>query len=457
MNSYKKIYFCGIGGIGVSALAKLYLSQGAQVLGSDLVKSEITQELENLGIKINYLQQAKNITNDIDFLVYSPAVPQDNLERQKAESLGIEQKSYPQVLGDFSKLYKTIAITGTNGKSTTTAMIAKILIAAKFDPMVVLGSQFTDVKGNFRNGQGDYFVMEACEYKAHMLNITPRAIVLTNIEEEHLDFYRDIDHIRDTFQKFIDKLDHLKKGILVINKDDLNSVQLGLPDCLVVTYAINAEAQVRASNIKIKNNQQVFEVCYQGQPLGEFELQIPGQFNIYNALAAISLALALKIKPEIIKKALAEFAGVWRRFEKIFNKDITVICDYAHHPTAIAGTIQAAKDFYPEKRLVAVFQPHQHSRTKKLFNDFSDSLSSADMIILSEIYDVTGREEKEDQDISSKDLVKQIKKKWPDKKVLYAKDLNQTLDLVNFNIKPGDVALVMGAGDIYKICDKIHI
>lgn len=456
IEKYKKVYFSGIGGIGVSALAKMFLARGVEVLGSDVEKSQTTLDLENKGIKVFYEQKQENITRDLDLMIFSPAVPEDNPERKKAAALDIQQKSYPEVLGELSKIFKTIAVCGTNGKSTTTAMISNILIDAKIDPTVIVGSKIDKIDGNFRAGKSDYFVVEACEYRAHMLNLTPRAIVMTNIEEDHLDYYRDIEHIRQTFQEFIDKLESIKKGILVINNDDLNSTQLHLPDCrAIVSYGINNEADVRASKIKVENGRQKFNVEYRGEELGEFELQVPGKFNVYNALAAISLSLSLEVRPETIKSSLKNFHGIWRRFEKVYDKEVTVVCDYAHHPTAVQNTILAAKEFYPQRRIVAVFQPHHYNRTEKLFDDFVISLGAAEVIILPEIYNVVGRGRFE-QKISSRDLVREIKNKWPEKKVLFSKDLSQTLDLVNFNIQENDVVLVMGAGSVYKICDKIE-
>jgi UDP-N-acetylmuramate--alanine ligase len=453
---YKNVYFSGIGGIGVSALAKLFLKTGIKVTGSDLAKSPITEELEKMGVKVYYEQVEDNVTHDFDLLVYSPAVPESNPERKQAFEHHIEQKSYPEVLGILSKSYKTIAVSGTKGKSTTTALIADFLMKGKLDPTVILGSKYSEMKGNFRHGKSDKLVIEACEYRGHMLHLSPKAIVLTNIELDHLDYFRDINHIIETFQQYIDKLTQ-SDDILVINNDDINCAQLKLPNCHVISYAINENADLKASNIVVADGKQKFNVSFRGTDLGEFEIRLPGRFSIYNALAAMALSLSFDVKIDVIRDCLKNFKGIWRRFERVYDKEIMVISDYAHVPFAVSGMIAGVKEFFPDRRLVTVFQPHHRNRTINLFKGFVEAFGDSDVIILSEIYDVAGREAEEDRAISSNDLVKEIKKLWPEKKVLYAKDLQETLDLVNFNVQPNDVVLVMGAGDLYLITDKIKV
>src|SRR3989339_11637 len=449
--NYKKVYFSGIGGIGVSALAKMFLQSGVEVVGSDSNKSEITEEIEKLGIKVNYKQTAGNITGNFDLMIYSPAVSENNPERQKAKKIELIQKSYPEMLGKISKMFETVAVSGTNGKSTTTAMLAQILLDAGIDPTVILGSKMPRIDGNFHQGKSKYFVVEACEYRSHMMNLSPKAIILTNIEEDHLDYFKDLHHIISSFQQYIEKLG--VDDLLVINNDDLNIAQLNLPDCKIMTYGINKVSDVMASNVHIKDGHQIFELAFKGENVGEVKLQVPGVFNVYNALAAICYAMSLNVSLEKIKNSLHSFPGSWRRFEKICNDDITVISDYAHHPTAVAGTIQAARDFYSGRRIIAVFQPHQHSRTKELFNEFVESLINADVIILSEIFDVAGREETKDQDVSSDDLAKELNEKG--KEVYFTENLKKTIKQIQKVMQAGDVILVMGAGSVYTIVEKI--
>jgi len=457
LSQTKKAYFSGIGGIGVSALAKYFLMRGIEVVGSDAAASEITDDLEKRGVKIFFEQKAENIPADCQLFVYSDAVPVDNPERLRAKELNIEQKSYFEALGEISKEYKTVAVSGTNGKSTTTAMLASILIAAEKDPTAIVGSCCERFDCNFRKGDSDLFVVEACEYRGHMLVLKPKTIVLTNIEEDHLDFYRDINHIIQTFQQYVNGLKS-PDDFLVINNDDINSRKLTLPNCKVVSYGLIQGADVRADNIRKEVGKQVFNVYYNNQDIGEFELPIPGDFNIYNALAAIACSLNMNVPVGIVRSTLKEYHGIWRRFEIVKNDEITVVSDYAHHPTAVASTLAAAKEFFPGRRIVAVFEPHQRDRTRKLFNEFAASFKSADVAVLSEIYEVKGRNEAEEL-ISSNDLVEAVKKTTPQLvgQIYFTENVDATLEKVNSIVSAQDVVVVMGAGDIYKIAKKIDL
>lgn len=465
IDKIKNVYLVGIGGIGVSALAKFFLKLEKNVSGSDISDSSIIKELQNRGVGIYPQHSKNNISKLVDILIYSPAVPFNNPERVRARELKIPEMSYPEFLGELSKEKKTIAISGTHGKSTTTALIGLILTTAKFEPTVIVGSQVKKFVGNFRFGKSGYFVAEACEYRGHMLNLNPWAIVLTNLEADHLDYYKDLNDIIKHFEKFVLKLP--KGGLLVINADDFGCQKLLTDELIenlknkgvkILKYRIVSDKRQTksekgdfdcyAQNIRTKNGRQYFELFFNKKSYGYFKLLVPGVFNIYNALAAATLALQLEVKREIILKTLAEYHGIWRRFEivgKIKNK--IVISDYAHHPTAVKNTIKATKEFYPGKKLLVVFQPHHHNRTKKLFKEFLicfNDLNKDDLLILNEIYDVKGREEDQDQNISSLDLVKGIK----NLNVLYSKDLNCTKKLILKKMNDFDVILIMGAGDI---------
>lgn len=442
----KKVYFIGIGGIGISGLAKILKWQGKEVSGSDLAESELTSNLEENKIQVIIGQKRENVPTDADLYIYSSAVPDTNPERVKIKELGRQDReiTYFKAVGEFMKDYEyCVAISGTHGKTTTTAMLAAVLIEAKMDPTVIVGSMIKQLNSNARLGQNKkFFIVEACEHKEHMMGLSPNAIILTNIEADHLDYYRDLEHIQITFQKYINKLP--EHGILVKNNDDSESRELGC-DSKVITYGIDNKAQVMAKNIRKEKMLQRFSV---GK--SPYSMQIPGDFNIYNALAVIALARELGISDAIIKKALANFTGTWRRFELVGTfKGATVISDYAHHPTAVSATIKATKEFYPDRRIVVLFQPHQHNRTKKLFDSFTKCFKEADLIIIHEIFDVEGREETADQDVSSRDLVKAVERTG--KYVFYTKDVEEAVHKLHEHVERNDVLLILGAGDIYKV------
>ncbi len=442
------IHFIGIGGIGISAIARMMLELGKQVAGSDQVDSAIITDLKKLGASIQIGHHQENISKDTDLVIYSVAVPKDNPEIIMAEQAGLTILSYPQALGEIIKDKMGIAVSGTNGKTTVAAMIGLILTKANLDPTIMVGSNIEQLAGNFRSGQSDYVVVEACEYRAHMLHLEPKSIVLTNIEEDHLDFYKDLADIQNHFQRFVDKLD--SDGLLVINNDDEQSALLKKPDCQIVTYGIKNKADLMAKDIQIKDRKQRFNLVWRGKDLGEFELLLPARFSVYNCLAATALCLTLGVSTDILKNFFQEFRGLWRRFEKIGEiNQVEVYSDYSHHPTAIEETIRGFKEFYPSKRLVVAFQPHQHARTKTLFNKFIKSFDQADLLILNEIYSVPGREQTQYQDVSSQDLVKEIKKR--NREVIYTATLGETKERILKIIKPDDILLIMGAGDIFKI------
>jgi len=451
----QKIYFCGIGGIGVSALARYFKQSGYDVLGSDLSASEITDDLQAEGISVNLRQESENIDKTVDLLIYSSAVISLNPERQAAEKLGIPQFTYNQVLGDLSERKDTLAISGTNGKTTTTAMAALILEAGGIDPLAIIGSKVRQWNSNLRFSYSPYFVVEACEHQAHMLELSPKTIVLTNIAPDHLDFYKDLEDIIEHFQEYIDKLPD--DGLLIYNYDDANVAKLKWHkrDYKVISFSFdNPDADLYVDKYQIKPGQQDFWVMFQGQKFVRIHLPVPGKFNVYNALAAIALAISLNVGADAIKSALESFQGTWRRFENLGEKDgVLYISDYGHHPDALNGTIQAAREFYSDRRIVLVFQPHHHNRTRQLFDEFVTSIAKADVAIVSEIYKVAGRMDERDMAVSSKDLVKEISK--INSNVSYAADLDETFSLLKDVVRSGDVVLLMGAGDIVKLNKRV--
>jgi UDP-N-acetylmuramate--alanine ligase len=429
-----KIHLIGIGGIGVSALAQYYFSKGHEVSGSDLVASEITDSLKKKNIKIIIGNSAANIKKDFDLVVYSPAVKYNNLELKQAKEFGIKTQTYPEALGDLTKEYYTIAVSGAHGKSTTTAMIALILMKAKLDPTVVVGTRLKEFSNsNFHYGKSKFLVIEACEYDNSFLQYEPKIIVVKNVDKEHLDYFGTFANVKKAFKNFILKLP--VGGFLVFNKDDKNIPIINKPKFNVIGCSLKQKEYLKLKKI----------------------LKVPGQHNISNALAALVVARIMGISDSISFKALSEFKGTWRRFEiketKIDGKKITVVSDYAHHPSEISATLKAAKEKYKNKRIWCIFQPHQHQRTYYLFNDFVKLFRNVPInkIIITDIYDVAGRETKTiNKEVSSEKLVEKINKK----NVIYVPfcDIER---YVRGNIKAGDVLIIMGAGNVYKLAEKL--
>lgn len=458
----KRAHVIGAGGIGVSAVAKLLRHHGATVTGSDLSRNEAVEELEQAGIAVAKGHAAANLPADTELVVYSDAVPVENPERQAAAERSIRQLSYFDFLGEYSRGKHTLVVSGTNGKSTTTALLGLILEKAGLDPTVIVG---TKVPGwpdrNLRLGHSQYFVVEGCEYRANMLKLAPRTIVLTNIEEDHLDYYRDLAHIRETFQKFVGKLP--ADGTLILNADDHISFHEIEPKSAFVTYGLDHPADYVGRVHAVGDGRQTFGITRtlgQEHLLGEFTMAVPGIFNVQNALAAAAAAFELGVTPETVRAALAEFRGVWRRFEKVGERHgAPIISDYGHHPSAVKLTLAGARSFYPDRRLVLCFQPHQRNRTRKLFAEFVASFDGADFLVLPEIYDVAGREEAADRDISSRELVKAVlardSEHGRERPVIYSPDLTAARQELERLLLPNDVALVMGAGDVYNICRSL--
>lgn len=416
----KKIHFIGIGGIGMSALARYFLSEGDIVTGSELVKSEITDGLEKVGVLIT-----KKI-KDVDLVVYSNALRDNNPELKKARKLGIKCITYPEALGELTKKYFTIAISGTHGKSTTSAITALILIKNGLDPTVIIGTKLKEFNdSNFRKGKSNYLVIEADEYKEAFLNYNPDIIVLTNIEADHLDYYKNIDNILNAFEKYTKRLS--KGGTIIANKDDSNILRL------------LRNKKFKSFSLKNKDAKEVSSA-----------LKIPGEYNVSNALAALEVAKTLKIKKLDAIKALSEYHGSWRRFEIFKTKDLIIISDYAHHPTAVLKTLVATREKFKNKKITCIFQPHQYHRTYSFFNEFVNVFKRApvDQLIISKIYDVAGREDKKSKaNVSSAKLAKAVN----NPRVVSMEKFEDIKKYVYDNCKKGEVVVVMGAGDVYNL------
>jgi len=435
----KKIHCIGIGGIGISAIAKLLVFQGKKVTGSDAADSEIVQEAKVAGVEIMIGHRAENIANDVEAVIYSEAVPEDNPERVWAKEKGISEFAGAEALAELTRGKRLIAVTGTNGKSTTTAILGLLLEAGGMDPTVLVGSKVKHFPlGNVRPGKGEWFVLEADEYKAKFLNLEPEIAVVTNIETDHLDFFRDFKHIKEVYQEFFKRV----KARLFLNADDLIMMNELKHSQETTTFGIQNLADYFIEDTSIKDSKQIFEI----RGHGEFKISLPGRFNVMNATAALAVALELGVPEDICRKTLEEFPGIWRRFERVGEKNgALIVSDYAHHPTAVSLTIIGAKRFYPRRRLVIVFQPHHTHRLEALFDDFAKSFKGADVVVICETYFVRGREEIKVTK-TAKDLADAISN--PNNKVFYGENLEKTGQIVREQIKEGDVVIFMGAGDI---------
>ncbi len=402
--SARKVFFIGIGGIGISALAKMCKARGLEVSGVNDEEGKTTDSLKEEGIEVIFLKDYKELP-EADLYVYSDAWIYRGPEIiESAKNTGKLVLSFFEALGEFAKQYKVIAISGTHGKTTTTAMTAKVLIDAGLDPTVIVGSFVKEFGSNFRKGNSGYLVVEADEFNRHMLNFHPFIAGITNIEADHLDCYKDLDDIKEAFAQFFSQ-----------------------------------------SEIKIGEEQ------YQKYITLVPALKVPGEHNRKNAALVLAIAETLGIDLEVAKKSLSEFTGTWRRLEKVAEKDGVIIYDdYAHHPTEVRASLQALRELYPSNRLIVVFQPHLYSRTKALFNDFINCFDLADFVYLLPIYFAR---EAPDPSISSIILANEIKKHKEN--VLGFETFAETLENVrSLGVKEGDIFITMGAGEAYKIANE---
>ncbi len=451
-NSNKHIHLIGIGGISMSAIAELLLTNGYKVSGSDIKDSKMLHKLRNHGAEIFIGQTKENIQNP-DLVVYSAAIKEDNPERIKSEKLNIPTINRAEMLGLIMKNYsKAIAVAGSHGKTTTTSLISLVLEYSKLDPTILVGGELDEIDGNIKIGESEHFITEACEYFESFLKFNPFIGIILNIDEDHLDYFRDIEHIKDAFREFSSLIP--KEGFLVANGDDRN-VREVISDinCNLITYGIEENNTFRATDITFTNEgYPIFKVEFNNEDVGTFELNIPGKHNVYNALASIATAQLLGVEPTDIIKNIKRFKGIHRRFDILGEiKECKIVDDYAHHPAEIKATLEAAKN-YPHNKIWCVFQPHTFTRTKALLDDFGTSFDNADHIIITDIY---AAREIDTGEINSEILSHKIKKNNPQSDVYYMKDFDEIAKYIYDNMNPGDLVLTMGAGDVYKIGEKV--
>ena len=443
------VYFVGIGGISMSGLAQILASEGFTVSGSDRSESAITKELEESGIRVFIGQRAENISDDIDLAVFTAAIHPDNPEYIAVQQKGIPSLNRAELLGQLMKNYRNpVAVSGTHGKTTTTSMLSEILLAADADPTLSIGGVLRDIGGNVRIGKSSCFVAEACEYTNSFLHMFPGIGIILNIEEDHLDFFKDLEDIRHSFRRFARLIP--ADGLLIINAgiDNWEEIARELP-CGVVTFSLEEGADYYPSDIRFGEwGHPSFTLHGPAVYGGEIRisLRVPGLHNVGNALAAIAAADRLGISREDSAKGLYAFTGTDRRFQYMGVKNgFTIIDDYAHHPTEIEATLRAAKAC-PHDRIICVFQPHTYSRTKSLLQGFAQALSHADIVILADIY---AARETDTLGISSQTLQEEIQKLGHD--CLYFPSFSEIENYLLSNCRNNDLVITMGAGNVCEI------
>ena len=445
------IYFIGIGGISMSGLAEILLSEGFRVSGSDRAPSSLTGRLEELGAAVYYGQREENLTSDIDVVVYTSAIKPENPEMAAADRLQIPLLTRAQLLGQMMQNYKLpIAVSGTHGKTTTTSMISQILLENNSDPTLSIGGIYKPIGGNIRVGSSDLFVTEACEYTNSFLSFNPRISIILNIEEDHLDFFKDIEDIRRSFHAFARLLP--AGGTLIINGDIASCRELTDDlTCKVITYGSSPDFDYWPKDITYDaSGCPSFHLMRAGGKEEVFSLKVPGEHNVYNAMAAIALADLLGIPDAVTAEALLHYGGTDRRFEyKGKVNGFTVIDDYAHHPTEIRATLLAAEN-YPHRKTWCVFQPHTYTRTKAFLSDFARALSLADEVVLGDIY---AAREKDTLGISSQTLQQEIENLGH--RCYYFPSFEEIENFLMKNCTKDDLLITMGAGDVVKIGENL--
>lgn len=446
---HRNIHFIGIGGISMSGIAEILLKNNFNISGSDVKEGLTTKRLRNLGAKIYIGQIAENISDDIDLIVYTDAISKDNPELLKAFTMGVPVVDRATFLGALMKNYEdSIAISGTHGKTTTTSILSTILNKSNLEPTILLGGQLKDIGGNIKIGDDKLILTEACEYKANLLKYFPTIGVILNIDEDHLDYYTNIQHIIDTFKRFASNIK--KDGLLIINNDDENIKEI-LDDvkAKVISFGFNDGADYKAENIRVKDGITYFDLIAFDKLHKDFTLHTLGKHNIANSLAAISVSHQYGLTIEEIKEYLSKYRSVARRLEYKgrFNGTL-IIDDYAHHPTEIQATLKAVRAANKNSKIYCIFQPHTYTRTQKLFVDFSKSFKDADMVLITDIF---AARESDPGTIHSKDLSEAIE----NTQSIYIKDFTDIENYLKENINEDDIIITMGAGDVYEIGNNL--
>ena len=448
----RRVHLIGIGGTGMRALAGMLLARGAVVTGSEMAGSGAVERLVEIGAKIQIGQRAENIPGECDLVVYSAAVHEQNPELLAARKGEVEVLKYSQMLGRLMAQSVGIAVAGTHGKSTTSGMVAYALSAAGLDPNFIVGATVEQLGGPSGVGRGRHFVAEACEFDRSFLNLCPHYAAILNIEEDHLDCYQDLAAIVEAFRAFATKV--APEGVLVVNSEDRDAMAAAeSAACEVETFGLAENSTWRGVDLRGQRGLFNLQVRLKGQMFCSLALALPGLHNVYNALAAAALLHHAGAGRRDIAEHLGAFTGTHRRMTlKGAARGVKVVDDYAHHPTEVQVTLRAARDYFEPKRLICVFQPHQHSRTRFLLKDFARSFGAADEVIVPDIYFVRDSDREKDH-ISSEDLVAQIRLNGGS--AIYLKTLEEIGRHLRDELRAGDLVITMGAGNIWEVADDI--
>lgn len=450
LSETKHVHCVGIGGAGVQALAELFIQSGARVSGSDRVQSRDLERLRRLGAQVAIGHDALNVPPETSQLVYSPAIGWANRERCFAREQGIPEYSYPEMLGRLMDNRHGIAVAGTHGKSTTTAMTGWVLVRAGLDPTVIVGASVPQLRGSSRVGQGQPFVVESCEYGRSFHHLEPRAAAVLNIEPDHLDYYSGLDEVIEAFRGFVDRVP--PEG-LVVSHGSSEAVRMAVAGARarIETFSLDPGSTWWGADLREERGCYRFRVFYRGEYTTQILLQVPGRHNVENALAAIALARSLGVAPTVIRDALEEFSGCRRRFELRGSwRGVTLVDDYAHHPSEIQVTLETVRRMYGNRRLWCAFQPHQVTRTEKLFGRFAESFKATDHVLVADVYAAREPAGQRAASLASR-LAEAIAAGGA--KARYVGGLGMITAYLEENLKPGDVLLTMGAGDIWKVAD----
>lgn len=449
-NKYRVIHFVGIGGVGMSGIAEVLHNLGYEVTGSDLRESDTTKRLKNLGVKVSIGHDSRNIGR-AHVVVISSAVSSDNPEVIEAKRKLIPVIPRVEMLAELGRLKYGILVAGAHGKTTTTSLIATILGEGGLDPTVVIGGKLKAIGSNAKLGQGEFLVAEADESDGSFLKLSPTIAVITNIDKEHMDFFKDIKTLKEAFLTFINKIPFY--GIAVVCRENIHTQEIiPLIERRMLTYGLSKDSDVYARNIRYSDSKMNFEAVLKGESISTFTIPIPGVHNVLNSLAAIATAMELQIPVSSISKALGNFSGIQRRFEfKGEARGIKIFDDYGHHPAEIKAVLKAARESFNKQRLFVLFQPHRYTRTRDLMEEFAESFGDADRLFLMDIYPA-GQQPIEG--VNSENLLKKIKEAGF-KDAVYLSDRSEIIARLASELKAGDVLITLGAGDVYKIGEEL--